>query len=467
MTRHTPETPESTRTPPPDGDTPRTRWAPVSVMALALLMVTLEISLTAVTLPAIGDDLDIGSSTAQWVLLAYALPTAALAIPAGRWSDRVDLRALFLLAVPAIGLTSVLAAVAANLPVLLAARVLQGVAGALVGALYLPVVAACVRPAQRGRAMGLVATIMPIGSMGGSSLGGVVVDAYGWRPVFLLKIPVLLVVFWLGARLIPRNGKGLTTPGRSLVGDGVVLGVTVTALLLAFDRIDAGAPVAAALLGLAAVGGGVWWARLGTARPVLDLLRRREVGLPVLSLFLSGTFVGLSYFLLPFYVADVLDAGASLTGVAMVFFIGAVAVTAPVSGTLADRLPPRLVGAVGAALCGAGVLSMLTLGPDAGLWDIGWRLAVAGVGQALFGTPVNAGILAAAPAHLVGTTGGVGTTSRTLAFTVGPAIAALAYGIGGGGEAGFRTGVAVLATLQALSLLALLPGSGKAVRKAG
>ncbi|MFD9075700.1 MFS transporter, partial [Streptomyces lasiicapitis] len=155
MTRHTPETPESTRNPPPgDGDTPRTRWAPVAVMALALLMVTLEISLTAVTLPAIGDDLDIGSSTAQWVLLAYALPTAALAIPAGRWSDRVDLRALFLLAVPAIGLTSVLAAVAANLPVLLAARVLQGVAGALVGALYLPVGPPGERPEDRGRGKG-------------------------------------------------------------------------------------------------------------------------------------------------------------------------------------------------------------------------------------------------------------------------------------------------------------------------
>ncbi|MEL3948154.1 MFS transporter [Streptomyces sp. LNU-CPARS28] len=460
MNRHTPE---STRTPPPDG-TPATRWAPVAVMALAMLMVTLEISLTAVTLPAMGDDLGVGSSSAQWVLLAYTLPTAALAIPAGRWSDHVDLRALFLLAVPAIGLTSVLAAAAPNLEVLLAARVLQGVAGALVGALYLPVVAASVRPQQRGRAMGLVATVMPIGSMGGSSLGGAVVDAYGWRPVFLLKIPVLLVVWWLGARLIPRTDKGLAAPGRSLVGDGVLLGAAVTALLLALGRIEADAPGTATLFGLVAVAGAVTWARLGTARPVLDLLRRRGVGLPVLSLFLSGTFVGLSYFLLPYYVADVLDAGASLTGLAMVFFIGAVALSAPLGGALADRLPSRLVGAVGAGLCGAGVLSMVTLGPDAGLWDIGWRLALAGAGQALFGTPVNAGILGATPAHLVGTAGGVGNTSRTLAFAVGPAVAALAYGIGGGGESGFHVGVVVLVVLQGLSLVALLPGAGRASR---
>ncbi|GGV25642.1 MFS transporter [Streptomyces spectabilis] len=435
----------------------RTRWAPVVVMALAMLMVTLELSLSAVTLPAMGDDLGVGSSATQWVLLAYALPTAALALPAGRWSDRVDLRAVFLLATPAIGLTSVLAALAPNLPVLVAARVLQGVAGAVVGALYMPVVAMSVPPKRRGRAMGYIATIMPLGSMGGSSLGGAVVDAYGWRPVFLLKIPVLIAVVWLGARLIPRGDKGLVPPSRSLVGDGVVLGAAVTALLVAFDRIDAGAPVAAGAAAAVAVAGGAWWARLRTARPVLDLLRRPEVGLPVLALFLSGTFTGLSYFLLPYYVADVLDAGASLTGLAMMFFIGAVALTASFGGALADRFPKALVGAAGAALTGLGVLSMLTLGPDAGLWDIGWRLAVTGAGQALFGTPVSVGILERTPPDLVGTAGGVTNTFRTLAFTVGPALAALAYGTGGAGVPGFRSGIVLLAALQFLSMVALLP----------
>ncbi|MEI5099711.1 MFS transporter [Streptomyces sp. PmtG] len=452
MTRPTSAAPRT----PPDAAPPPTRWAPVVVMALAMLMVTLELSLSAVTLPAIGDDLGVGSSGTQWVLLAYALPTAALALPAGRWSDRVDVRAVFLLAVPAIGLTSVLAALAPNLPVLIAARVLQGVAGAVLAALYMPVVAASVPPERRGRAMGYIATIMPIGSMGGSSLGGVVVDAYGWRPVFLLKIPVLIAVVWLGARLIPRGDKGLAPPSRALVGDGVVLGAAVTALLVAFDRIDADQPLASGAAAAVALAGGAWWARLRTARPVLDLLRLPGVGLPVLALFLSGTFTGLSYFLLPYYVADVLDAGASLTGLAMMFFIGAVALTASLGGALADRFPQRLVGAVGAALTAAGVLSMLTLGPDAGLWDIGWRLALAGVGQALFGTPVNTGILAATPPDLVGTAGGVTNTLRTLGFTVGPAVSALAYGLAGGGTSGFHAGVVLLAVLQALSLVALL-----------
>ncbi|MEV0321866.1 MFS transporter [Streptomyces sp. NPDC050658] len=456
-------------TPPAGQDAEKTRWAPVAVMALAFLMVTLELSLSSVTLPAIGSELDVGTGATQWVLLAYALPTAALAIPAGRWADRVNLRALFLFAVPAIGLTSVLAAVAPTFPLLVAARVLQGVAGALVGALYLPVVAATVRPDQRGRAMGYVATIMPLGSMGGSSLGGIVADAYGWRPVMLMKIPVLIVVIWLGARFMPSVGprRGLVRPDRSLVGDGLVLGGAVTAVLVAFDRIEAGQPLVATVFAAAGAVLAVCWTRLRSARPVIGLLRRRAIGFPVLSLLLTGTFVGLSYFLLPFYVADVLDEGAAMTGLAMVFFIGTVALCSPVSGRLADRLPGRIVGTGGLLLVIAGLLSMLTLGPDAGLPDIGWRLAVIGAGQALFGTPVNASIMAAAPPDMLGTSGGVGNTFRTLGFTVGPAIAALAHGLGGGGATGFRTGVVVLALLQAAGVLALLASGGGRKAEAG
>ncbi|QEU95398.1 hypothetical protein CP970_34765 [Streptomyces kanamyceticus] len=82
------------------------------------------------------------------------------------------------------------------------------------------------------------------------------------------------------------------------------------------------------------------------------------------------------------------------------------------------------------------------------------------LGQSLFGTPVNASIMAAAPPGMLGTSGGVGNTARTLGFTVGPAIAALAHGLGGGGAAGFRTGVVVLAVLQVAGILALLAAGG-------
>ncbi|MEU7576470.1 MFS transporter [Streptomyces sp. NPDC041068] len=437
-------------------DTPR--WGPVVVMALAMLMVTLEMSLSAVTLPSIGQELDVGSGAAKWVILAYALPTAALAIPAGRWVDRADIRLVFLGAVTAVGLTSVLAALAPNFWVLLVARVLQGATGAMVVAIYIPVVASSVPGRLRGRALGYVATIMPLGSMAGSSLGGFVADAYGWRPVFLVKIPVLLVVLWLGARMMPRGRGGLPLPDRTLLADVLVLGGAVTALLLAFDRVENGSAYVAGVLAVVAAGLAVLWTRLRSSKAIVALVRRPTFGLPLLSLQLTGTFIGLSLFLLPFFVADVLHAGAEMMGLAMMFFVGGVAVGSPLSGRLTDRHPPHRIAALGGALTLTGLLSTLTLDGQAGLVDLAWRLALIGFGQGVFGAPNNTAMLAATPTDMIGTGGGVGATVRTLAFTVGPAVASLAYGLGGGGAKGFRTGVVVLAVLQVGGLLAMLGG---------
>ncbi|MGW0537380.1 MFS transporter [Streptomyces sp. NPDC003032] len=437
-------------------DTPR--WGPVFVIALAMLMVTLEMSLSAVTLPSIGQELDVGSGAAKWVILAYALPTAALAIPAGRWADRADTRLVFRAAVAAVGLTSVLAALAPSFWVLLTARVLQGATGAMVVAIYMPVVAASVPAKLRGRALGYVATIMPLGSMAGSSLGGFVAEAYGWRPVFLVKIPVLVVVWWLGSRMLPRGRGGLPVPDRTLLTDVLVLGGAVTALLLAFDRVESGSAYVAGALAVGAAGLAVVWTRLRSSKPIVALVRRPAFGLPLLSLQLTGTFIGLSLFLLPFFVADVLHAGAELMGLAMIFFVGGVAAGSPLSGRLMDRYPPHLIAGLGGALTLAGLLSTLALDEHAGLADLSWRLALIGFGQGVFGAPNNTAMLAATPADMIGTGGGVGATVRTLAFTVGPAVASLAYGLGGGGAEGFRTGVVVLAVLQVGGLLAVAAG---------
>ncbi|NYI05178.1 MFS transporter [Allostreptomyces psammosilenae] len=437
----------------------RTRWGPIVVVALAMLMVTLETSLSAVTLPAIGQDLGVPVGATTWVLLAHSLPMAALSIPAGRWVDHADHRAVFLLAVTGVGLTSVLASVAPSFWLLLTARVLQGVTGALVVAVYMPIVAGSVRVEQRGRALGYVATIMPVGSMAGSSLGGLLADAAGWRPVFLIKLPVLLVVLWLGHRLLARGRAGLPAPDRSTLADALLLGGAVTTLLLALQRVPEGQAPLAGLLAVVAAGLAVWWARLGSSRPVIALVRRPAYALPLLSVLLMGSFVGLSLFLLPFFVAEVLDHGPATMGVAMMFFVGGLALGSPISGALADRLPARLMVAAGGAMSLGGMVSTLALGPGAGLADLSWRLALIGLGQAVCHVPTNTALLAAAPPDLIGTSGGVSATVRTVAFTVGPAVAALAYAVADGGAEGFRAGVVVLAVLQALGVLVGVAGA--------
>jgi len=165
-----------------------------------MLVVTSEMTIVAVTLPGLGAELGVGHAATAWVLLAYALPMAAIAVPAGRWADGADVRCTFTVSMLGVGVASVLGALAPAFGVLLIARVLQGMAAGLTVAVYMPIVIGSVRQEQRGRAIGYIITIMTVGSMAGVPLGGLVAGTLGWRDVFLMKLPLLLVVLWVGRR---------------------------------------------------------------------------------------------------------------------------------------------------------------------------------------------------------------------------------------------------------------------------
>jgi MFS transporter, DHA2 family, multidrug resistance protein len=440
-----------------DAVTPqRTNWAPVVALGLAMLVVTSEMTIAAVTLPGIGADLAVSPSATAWVLLAYALPMAAVAIPAGRWADHADVRAAFALAMVGIGVASVLVAVAPTFWLVVVGRLLQGAAGALVVAVYMPIITTSVQRERRGRAIGLVITIMTVGAMAAVPLAGLVAGTTGWRTVFLMKLPLVAAVLWVGMRTVARiPHRGLPRPDAALVRESLLLGGAVAALLLTFETID-GRPLVAAALAVGAVALAVWWSRLTASGPVLALVRAPAFGVPLLSLLASAFTGGLVAFLLPFYVSDVLGAGPDVTGLALLFFVGAMAPLSAAAGALADRLGTRLVAGAGGVVSVVAMLLMLTLDAASGLADIGWRLAVLGVGAALYNPAINAAMLAGAPAGSEGVAGGVGMTVRTIAMTVAPAASALAWTIAGGGVPGFRTGVVMITVAVAVGLLVLL-----------
>jgi predicted MFS family arabinose efflux permease len=434
----------------------RTRWAAVVGLGLAMLVVNTELTISSVTLPGIAADLGVGPTAATWMLLGYALPMGAAAIPLGRWVDDADVCAVFRVAIIATAVTGTAAACAPSFALLVAARVAQGLAGGLIMASYLPLIARFVHPAQRGRALGQVATIMTLGAMAGVPLGGLVAQSLGWRQVMLLKLPVLVVALVLA----PRGRGGARrrarwpVPDRGQVLEAVLLAGAVTGLLVAVDlAVDhpgyAAIPVPIAVLATRA------WARRPGAAPLVALIRRPAVA-RVATAVLANTFTsGLIAFSLPYFVADVMGRGPGHTGVALAFFVGVAAPFAAVAGVLVDRYGTRWVAAAGSACTVLGMLTMLTVGSGADTVDLAWRLSILGVGMGLFGAPINAAWLAAAPPGMTGLVGGLGMTVRTIALTGGPAVAGACWAAAGGGVRGFRVSVAVLTAVAVVGLIAL------------
>ncbi|GAA0243889.1 MFS transporter [Saccharothrix mutabilis subsp. mutabilis] len=386
-----------------------TRWGAVLAVALSVVLAALDLTAVVVALPVMGEDLGAGPTVTQWVLHAYNLPMVALSIPAGRWLDRAGHRPAFLLSVVGFGVASLAIALAPTAGLVLAGRAVQGLFSALIGAVTMPVIGAAVHPRHRGRAMSLVLTLIPVSGVAGPALGGVLTDTFGWRSVFLINVPVVLVAVLVGLRTIPRSERGLPWPGRRLLLEAAVVGVGATALFVHVYL----APVAVLAL--------VVWLRLPEARPVRDMLRRPRLGPALAAMPLIIVGIAALNFVVPYLIAD---RPAVVIGLAVLSMSAGMAVFSPVAGVLADRFGAVPVAAVGAVVALVGTALLLPVDATTPTADLVWRLAVLGVGHGLFAGPNAAAILAETPPDLVGTSGGLTSLLRTLGFSAGPALGA-------------------------------------------
>ncbi|MGH3470387.1 MAG: MFS transporter, partial [Thermocrispum sp.] len=340
----------------PAAQAARTRWGAVVAVSLGIVLAALDMSVVAVVLPDLGVTFAVTADSTQWVVLAYLLPLVALSIPAGRWMDAAGPLPAFLLAVAGFGVTSALIAAAASLPLLLAGRALQGLFGALIGVVGMPVVAGAVRPEHRARAMSIVLTLIPLAGVAGPALGGMLADAFGWRSIFLINLPVVLAASAMAVRTIPRRsptGSGLPRPSASLLLESVTLGVAAAALFLALDTATrpAGSGYAlAAVLAVVAAAAVIGWTRLRGSRAVTGLLARRELALPMLALPMVTAGIGGLNFLVPYLLADVTDAGPRVIGFTLLALAAGMALFSPPAGWLADHIGHRPVTMAGAVV---------------------------------------------------------------------------------------------------------------------
>lgn len=425
---------------------PRTRWSAVVAVAVAVVLVALDMTIVAVALPALGEEFGAPPAAAQWVLLGYFLPLVALSIPAGRWLDRAGTGLAFQVAVAGLGLASVLAALAPSLPALVAARVGQGVFGSVISVIAFPVVAAVVRPQHRGRAISIILTLIPLSSVVGPVLGGALTELYGWRAVFVINVPIVVLAALLGRCSLPRGDRaGSLRPDLRSIREAVLLGVAAIAVFDALGLVAGdGGVLLPALLGVFGIGAVVWWARLPEASPVLRLLRSRELVPPLVGLPLMTTVVGAINFLVPYFVITALVPSPQLAGLALAAIGAAMALGSPLAGVLADRIGPRPLTLAGAGVTLLGVCALLGVDGQSSAVQLAWPLAVIGLGQGLYAGPNSLQVLAATPPELAATAGGITSVLRTFGFSLGPALAALTWVLAGGGAAGFGTGVAVL-----------------------
>ncbi|MFJ9727427.1 MFS transporter [Streptomyces sp. NPDC101209] len=412
---------------------------------LGFALICLDASVVNVALPAIGSSLGAGMSGLQWVVDAYTLPFAALMLSTGAFADRSGASRAFALGTGVFTLASVACGLAPGLPALIGARVVQGMAAAVV----LPASLALVRqafpePARRARA---VATWAAGGSAAvalGPVAGGLLTTAWDWRGIFFVNLPVGALILALLVRA-PRSGRRpapLDLPGQATA---VVALTAVT-----FAVIEGGAAGWAALA-VGVVAGAVFLrVEARSPHPVvpLGLFRDRTVAVTVA----VGAAVSVAFYSVVFvfslFFQQVQGLSALRAGLAFLPMTGLIAVTNVVAGKLAGRYGPRVPMLVGQALAVAGLLVLVYV--DAGTSSVltAVLLVPLALGCALTVPPLTAAMMDAVPVERAGLAAGVLNAARQVAGGLG--IAVFGALVGGGFVDGMR--VALLISAGALAL---------------
>ena len=430
--------------------TPRRRALILATCCVSMIVVVMDISIVNVALPAMHRDLHAPESGLQWTVDAYTLVLASFLVLAGSTADRIGRRRVFQAGLATFGLGSLLCGLAPGTGWLIAARALQAAGGTMLNPTAMAIVAnAYPEPARRARAIGVFGSMSGLALALGPVLGGVLVDAFGWRSVFWVNVPVTAIGI-VAAALFVRESRAARARRPDPAGQALMiamLGGVVYAIIESGRLGWTSPPILAALAVAASAALGVLLYEPRRADPLLELRLFRSVpfssaiAMALFALCGFGTFL----FLATQYLQDVRGISALAAGLCLLPVGVPVLLLSPWAGRLTGTRGPRLpLLAAGTALVLGGAAS-LALAPATPLPAVLGTYVLFGVFLGFVNPPVTNTAVSGMPLSMTGLAASLASTGRQAGTTLGVAIAgavvgpALARGSSAAGGAAFTT----------------------------
>lgn len=461
------------------------RWLSLALLCVAHLLGVVDVSIVNVALPSVGEDLGFSAEGLQWVINAYILVFGGFLLLGGRVADLLGRRRVFMGGLVIFSIASLACGLAPSAWILIAARAVQGLGGAILVPSALSIVATTFEGAERNRALGIFGAVGGLGFTVGVLLGGFITGSLGWEWVFFVNVPVGLVAAILAPFLIPES-RG--EPGQRSFDLAGALTVTAGLAILVYAVAGAGeAGLSAGTLGLLALAAGFFGAfvvvELRSANPLVPLgvFRRRTLTGANTVAALAGAGATSVFFFVSLYLQQVLSFDPLATGFAFVPLALAIVVGANVASGLVTRFGAGTVLTGGLLILAISFLWLGQIDADGSyLADVLFPSLLAGLGVGCSVVPATIAAVGALPVEKAGLASGLITTAQQVGGALGlatlVAIAAArtsavagAAGIAGatGTEealtAGFRAALvsgAVLALIGSILALVLVRGLG-------
>ena len=437
--------------------TPAARWV-LAATVLGSGIAFLDGTVVNVALPAIGEELDASVAGLQWTVNAYLVTLSALLLLGGSLGDRYGRRAVFVVGLVTFTAASLLCGLAPSLPLLVAARAVQGVGGALLVPGSLAIISATFHPDDRGRAIGAWSGLSGVSSALGPFVGGWLIDSVSWRLIFLVNVPLAAAAIWMAVRHVPETRAPREDGDTSIDLPGAAL-ATLGIGALSYAAIEQrGAGLGAGVLGVVALAAFVAQERRERSPMVpLGLFRIRRFAGSNLTTFAVYAGLGGALFLVVLRLQVSLGYSALEAGAALVPFTVLMLLLSPAAGQLGRTLGPRLPMTVGPIVAGAGLVLMAGVeqgdGYVAGVLP---GVVVFGLGMSITVAPLTAAVLGSVEEHRVGVASGINNAVARLAGLLAvaalPALAGIdtSGSIAAGLEAGYGTALRLCAALCVL-----------------
>ncbi len=397
-----------------------------SVTANGTFMSTLSAGIVAIALPTMSSQFNVPLANIQLIVSLYLLVLTSLLPVFGKLSDMYSRKWMYLGGFITFGVGALGAALSNSLTTMLLTRAVQGIGSSAMMATSQALIAQVFHGSSRGKAFGAIGAVVACGSLAGPAIGGALIQAWGWRSIFWLTIPICILGVWRGIYLIPRF-KG--TPRLKMDYPGAIFFTLMSfcflyALNTATARGWTSVPILSLFILSLFLFIGFIWREKTSSHPFvgLSIFKIPTISYGYVIAVLGFTSLFTNSVLLPFYLTDIMHLDPFSIGMLMLPFPLTLALASAWSGALCTRWPARVITTVGFSFLIISTLLFACIGPWAGAGYIVLAQLIMGLGSGLFQVPNNTTVISAAPKDKLGVVASINALARNVGTIGGIAL---------------------------------------------
>lgn len=404
----------------------------MGVVWIGIFMATLDGSIVTVALPTLTNFFNTDILTIEWVIMAYLLTITSLLLSFGRISDMIGRKIIFTGGMALFTIGSGLCAISTTGGQLIFFRVIQGIGAAMLMATGVAIITHAFPTRERGKAMGLIGTVVSIGSLAGPVMGGFLIQRVGWQSIFYINIPVGIVGTVMALKVLHRDEATDKDQTFDILG-GLLLFISLMSLLLALSEGQEKGWGSSFIIFLfiSFIVFFILFVRIETRtkHPIINLshFRNKQFTSANISALISFIAMFSIILLMPFYLQNELGFSTEKMGFVFMSVPLVMSVISPLSGWLSDRTNSYVLSSIGIGIAALSILLLGYLTADSSFLDVAIRFSLLGFGMGLFQPPNNSIIMGSLPKEQLGIAAGVMGTMRNMGMVIGIAVSGAVF----------------------------------------